>query len=71
MTSAKSENITLDERTLLTRKDVCDLFHIGLSTLDSMPSYKDLKRIKIGRHTFFLKSDVEQFILAHRNGGKK
>jgi len=71
MASTRTENITLDESTLLTRKAVCDLFHIGLSTLDSMPSYKDLKRIKIGRHTFFLKSDVEQFIFAHRNGVTK
>lgn len=71
MTSAKKENITLDESTLLTRKAVCDLFHIGLSTLDSMESYKDLKRIKIGRHTFFYKEDVLNFIMVHRVGGQK
>lgn len=63
--------IPLNEETLLTRKDVCNVLHIGISSLDSLATYKELKRIKIGRHTFFLKEDVMQFILNHRTGETK
>lgn len=66
--ASSNKNIILNNETLLTRKDVCEVFHIGLSSLDSLDTYKDLKRIKIGRHTFFYKEDVMDFILSHREG---
>lgn len=67
--ASSNKNIILNNETLLTRKDVCEVLHIGLSSLDSLDTYKDLKRIKIGRHTFFLRTDVMDFILSHREGG--
>lgn len=67
--ATSNKNISLNEEMLLSRKAVCDIFHIGLSSLDTLDTYKDLQRIKIGRHTFFLKEDVVNFILKHRNGG--
>lgn len=66
---SKTNNITINADLLLTRKDVSLILHIGLSTLDSSETYKQLKRVHIGRHTFFLRDDVMQFILDHREGG--
>lgn len=66
---SKTNNITINADLLLTRKDVSLILHIGLSTLDSSETYKLLKRVHIGRHTFFLRDDVMQFILDHREGG--
>lgn len=68
MVPTKTKNITINESTLLTRKGVCDVLHIGLSTLDASEEFKNLKRVRIGRHTFFLRDDVMQFILNHREG---
>lgn len=69
MGSSKTNNITINEGTLLTRQGVCDVLHCGLSTLSGNPELRNLKRVRIGRHTFFLKEDVMNFILAHREGG--
>lgn len=69
MASTQKPNLLIDESTLLTRKSVCDILHIGISSLDSSETYKPLKRIRIGRHTFFLRDDVMRFILSHREGG--
>ncbi len=66
---SKTNNITINADLLLTRKDVSLILHIGLSSLDSSETYKQLKRVHIGRHTFFLRDDVMQFILDHREGG--
>lgn len=66
-----SKNIPLNGDTLLTRKAVCDIFRIGLSSLDTLETYKALQRVKIGRHTFFYREDVINFILDHRTGGEK
>ena len=66
---SKTKNITINESTLLSRKSVCDILHIGLSSLDSSETYKQLNRVHIGRHTFFLRDDVMQIILDHRDGG--
>ncbi|MBO4859769.1 MAG: hypothetical protein J5527_14740 [Treponema sp.] len=51
---------------LLSRTDLATLFHCGLSSIDALDTYASIPRIKIGRHTFFLKSDVMDFILSHR-----
>ena len=70
MVSQKKENIAINENTLLTRKEVCNILHIGLSSFDSLKIYKELKRVKLGRHTFVLQEDLMKFILDHRDGGK-
>lgn len=67
--TSKNNNITINESTLMTRQCVCEVLHCGLSSLDSCTEYKSLKRVHIGRHTFFLREDVMNFILAHREGG--
>jgi len=69
MVPTKTKIITINEDSLLTRKGVCDVLHIGLSTLDASEEFKSLKRVRIGRHTFFLRDDVMNFILNHREGG--
>lgn len=69
MASTQKPNLEIDESTLLSRKSVCDILHIGMSSLDSSETYKTLKRVRIGRHTFFLRDDVMRFILSHREGG--
>ena len=65
----KTQQITLDSQSLLTRKQACDILHIGLSSLDTLQTYKELRRIKIGRHTFILKEDLIEFVLSHATGG--
>ena len=70
MASTQKPNLEIDESTLLSRKSVCDILHIGMSSLDSSETYKMLKRVHIGRHTFFLRDDVIHFIMAHREGGE-
>ena len=67
----KGQPISLDSQSLLTRKQACDILHIGLSSLDTLQTYKDLRRIKIGRHTFILKDDLIEFVLAHAIGGNQ
>ncbi|MCR4735419.1 MAG: hypothetical protein K5829_10500 [Treponema sp.] len=69
--ATKTTNVIINESTLLTRKGVCDVLHIGLSTLDASEEFKNLKRVRIGRHTFFLREDVMRFILNHRDGGQE
>ena len=69
MVPTKTKNITINESILITRKEVSSILHCGLSSLDASPVFKSLKRVHIGRHTFFLRDDVMQFILDHREGG--
>ncbi len=72
MASNNNKTMSLNGETLLTRKEVCEILHIGLSSLDSIPLYKNgINRIRMGRHTLFLRSDIESFILEHRTGGAK
>ena len=68
MVPTKTKNITINESSLITRKEVCDILHCGMSSLDASPVFKSLKRVHIGRHTFFLREDVASFILEHREG---
>ena len=67
----KTQLINLESQSLLTRKHACDILHIGLSSLDTLQIYKELRRIKIGRHTFILKEDLLEFVLAHSTGGNQ
>ena len=72
LASFKSKAITqIDKDLLLTRTELAELCHCGISSIDALDTYASIPRIKIGRHTFFLKSDVMDFILSHRIGGSK
>jgi excisionase family DNA binding protein len=55
--------------TLLSRRAVCSVLGIGISTLDSLISDKELPRIRLSRHVYVLRSDLEKYILAHRSTG--
>lgn len=61
----------LDKDSLLTRTELAEILHCGLSSLDTLDTYAEIPRVKIGRHTFFLKSDVTDFVMSHRTGGVK
>lgn len=62
----------LTENTLLSRQEVAEILRIGLSTLDSLISEKELPRTRIRKRVFVLKSDLEKYILTKRNiGGVK
>ena len=68
--NTKSKNtVQIDKDSLITRAELAELCHCGISSIDTLDTYASIPRIKIGRHTFFLKSDVMDFILAHRVGG--
>ena len=69
MVPAKTKNITINESTLISRKEASSILHCGISSLDSSPVFKSLKRVHIGRHTFFLREDLSRFIIEHREGG--
>ena len=56
---------------LITRTELAGLCHCGVSSIDSSDTYASIPRVRIGRHTFFLRDDVMRFILAHREGGVK
>ena len=70
MVSSKSKNtIQISKDLLLSRNELAELLHCGVSSIDAMDTYASIPRVKIGRHTFFLKTDVMDFILSHREGG--
>lgn len=69
MVSSKTNTIQINKDLLLSRTELAELFHCGLSSIDAMDTYASIPRVKIGRHTFFLRTDVMDFILSHREGG--
>ncbi len=69
--SSKNKTTQLDKDLLMTRSQLAGVCHCGISSIDSSETYASIPRIKIGRHTFFLKEDVMNFIMAHRTGGTK
>lgn len=73
MTKSKITSIkNLTEETLLSRQEVAKILHIGLSTLDSLITEKELPRTRIKKRVFVLQQDLENYILANRNtGGEK
>lgn len=73
MTTSKITSIkNLTEETLLSRQEVAKILHIGLSTLDSLITEKELPRTRIKKRVFVLQQDLENYILANRNtGGEK
>jgi|GEM_PF-1364775 predicted DNA-binding transcriptional regulator AlpA len=70
MTTSKITSIkNLTEETLLSRQEVAKILHIGLSTLDSLITEKELPRTRIKKRVFVLQQDLENYILANRNTG--
>ena len=70
MVSSKSKNtIQISKDLLLSRNELAELLHCGVSSIDAMDTYASIPRVKIGRHAFFLRTDVMDFILSHRVGG--
>jgi hypothetical protein len=66
-TNPKTNQIGSD--LLITRQELSQMCHCGVSSIDSSDTYASIPRVRIGRHTFFLRDDVMRFILAHREGG--
>ena len=60
--------IELPNETLLTRKQVVDVLKIGLSTLDTMVKEDELPRVRLGKHVFVARQDLETYINNHRSG---
>lgn len=61
------------EQTLFDRMSTAKILGIGISTLDSCITAEELPRVKIKKRTYFLRADIEKFILANRvtkTGGK-
>lgn len=60
--------ITADSEILLTREEVADMFKISLVTLHSWSNSNMLKPYKIGVHTYFKKSEVDNALKAKKAG---
>ena len=54
------------EQTLFDRFTTAKILGISISCLDSCIKAEELTRIKIKKRTYFLRSDIEKFILANR-----
>ena len=59
------------EATLLTRKQVTEILKIGLSTLDSLIKEDELPRVRIGKHVYVARQDLEIYINKHRSTSAK
>ena len=58
MLSKVDNNSTKDDEELLTRKDVANMFSVSLVTVHDWCKANVLKPYKMGRKTFFKKSEV-------------
>ena len=58
MLSKADNNSTKDDEELLTRKDVANMFSVSLVTVHDWCKANVLKPYKMGRKTFFKKSEV-------------
>lgn len=65
---SNQKNNQINRDLLITRTELAGLCHCGVSSIDSSDTYASIPRVRIGRHTFFLRDDVMRFILAHREG---
>jgi len=61
----------LPEQTLFSRPQTASILGVGLSTLDSLITEKDLPRVHMRKRVYVLKCDLEKYILDHRTGGTK
>lgn len=66
---SNQKNNQINKDLLITRTELAGLCHCGVSSIDSSDTYASIPRVRIGRHTFFLRDDVMRFILSHREGG--
>lgn len=61
----------LPEQTLFSRPQAASILGVGLSTLDSLITDKDLPRVHLRKRVYVLRGDLEKYILDHRTGGTK
>ena len=54
------------EQSLFSRQETASILGIGVSTLDSLITPEELPRIKIKKRTYYLRSDIENYILSCR-----
>jgi len=55
------ENLSQNELTLYSRKEVCKMWKIGISSLDKIPE-SELPRIHLGKSIRFEKKSLIQYI---------
>ncbi|MFA6858060.1 MAG: DNA-binding protein [Treponema sp.] len=70
-TQASSVIEELPEKMYFSRQETATLLRIGLSTLDSKIGPELLPRVRMRKRVYFLRSDIEKFILANRYTGEK
>jgi excisionase family DNA binding protein len=58
----------LDRSDILNKEQVADLLGLRPSTIDDLRRRGDLPAIRLGRHRRFLRSDIEQYVIASRDG---
>lgn len=63
--------VELPNKPMFSRKEVSTLLSIGLSTLDSCIPDSELPRIRLSKHVFVLREDLQAYILQHRSTGGK
>jgi hypothetical protein len=61
--------VEMPEKTMFSRQETATILGIGLSTLDSLITEKDLPRVHMRKRVYVLRKDLENFILANRTGG--
>lgn len=66
MKEHKSILVELPEQTLFDRITTARVLGIGVSTLDSLITPEELPRIHLKKRTYFLRSDIENYILSNR-----
>ena len=62
------------EKTLLSRKETAMILGVGMSTLDSLISYRELPRTVIHKRVYVHRRDLERYIAGCRrteSGGKR
>jgi len=57
----KEEKANHDELTLFSRKEVCQMLKIGISSIDKIPE-SDLPRVHIGKSIRFKKNSLIDYI---------
>lgn len=71
MKDHEDESVNLDSIEIYSRKDAASLLRVSISFLDNCTK-ETIPRVKIGRRTMYLKSDLIDFILSNKTlGGKK
>ena len=70
MTNKKNVLFDLPEKTMFSGCETAKILGVGQSTLDSVISDSELPRIRLKKRVYVLRSDLENYILAHRSIGE-